>query len=166
MINQKQLLNNVVYPVLHGLEFDKTPEARKNAAALLMYTCMQESHGGEFIKQLGTGPALGIMQMEPNTFNDIVDNYIMYRPEIWDRVNEVTGTQGEPDCEEMVYNLALSVAMARIHYRRTPPAIPAWDDLEGMWKLYKKYYNSVLGAATKEEFMHNAKTTQGKAKLG
>ena len=48
----------------------------QEAENLLMGTAAQESALGEYIRQLGNGPALGIFQMEPETFDDIVRNYL------------------------------------------------------------------------------------------
>jgi len=35
--------------------------------------------------------------------------------------------------------------------------LPDHNDLEGMWKFYKRFYNSYLGAAIKEQFYANYK---------
>lgn len=153
-MNIAQLLKYVIYPVIDHMGFDKTLEQKKNSAALLIYTCQQESNGGQYIHQVGGGPALGIMQMEPFTFNDILNNYVKYRPSIKSDLERLCDPTGLTP-EQTIWNLALSVAMARVHYRRSPLANPRFDDREGMWKIYKSHYNSQLGAATREEFFRS-----------
>ena len=63
------------------------------AAELLLGTCAQESAYGKYRKQLGGGPALGIFQCEPATFNDIVDNFLNYKKELLVKVIEVSKVQ-------------------------------------------------------------------------
>ena len=65
----KVTLRNLITSVLKELNLHSD-----NAVNLLMGTAAQESHLGKYRKQIGGGPALGIFQMEPATFNDIVNN--------------------------------------------------------------------------------------------
>ena len=60
-----------------------------DSANLILGTIAQESAYGKYRKQLGDGPALGICQIEPGTFNDIVTNYLRYRPEITEKIKRV-----------------------------------------------------------------------------
>lgn len=53
----------------------------------------------------------------------------------------------------------LSVVAARLRYKVVPRAIPC--STEELWEYYKKYYNSILGAATKEEYMKNREWAMG-----
>jgi hypothetical protein len=124
----------------------------KEAENLLMGTAAQESRLGTYLCQLGDGPALGIMQMEPATFNDIKVNYLFHRSVL---VSKILGVSG---CVRLVpeyleWNIALSVCMARIHYYRCPDTLPI--DLPGMAAYWKKYYNTRLGKGTEEEFIVN-----------
>ena len=41
--------------------------------------------------------------------------------------------------------------MARLHYRRRSEPLPQHTDIEAIWEYYKKYYNTHLGKAEKEE---------------
>ena len=82
----KRQLRNLIRRVLIGIG-----GYSEEAENLLMGTAAQESALGEYIRQLGNGPALGIFQMEPETFDDIVRNYLSYRPDLCRKVLIVSG---------------------------------------------------------------------------
>jgi len=113
-----------------------------SAVALILATIAQESALGTYIHQIH-GPALGICQMEPATFE-------------WLR-GKFPGRLGGREAEELVGNLELSILACRLRYLASPGVLPDADDLEGLWKYYKRNYNSVKGAATREQFMANYK---------
>ena len=125
-----------------------------DAVNLLMGTAAQESHLGKYRKQLGGGPALGIFQMEPATFNDIVNNYLRYKPELASRIERVARIS-RFKAEDIEINDLLAICMARVHYLRVKEAIPS--DLEGWARYWKRYYNTPLGKGTEEEFIANYK---------
>lgn len=127
---------------------------RKEAIELLMGTCAQESHLGKYRKQIGGGPALGIYQMEPATFDDIVENYLSFNPSLKSKIMEASGVR-ELKAGDLVNNDKLSTCMARVHYLRVKEAIPS--SLEGQARYWKKYYNTPLGAGTEEEYKSNYK---------
>lgn len=127
----------------------------ENAAELLMATAAQESHLGTYRRQIG-GPALGIYQMEPATYNDIWTNYLAYHPGISTELSRLASTQ-PPRPVEMVMNDAFATLMARVHYLRAPGALPAATDLNGLWAYYKQHWNTPLGAATQDQFVANYK---------
>jgi hypothetical protein len=123
------------------------------AEELLLATAAQESHLGEYRRQIG-GPALGIFQMEPATFQDIWANYLKYKPALESDVCALASTQ-PPRPVEMVTNDGFAVLLARIHYLRAPEALPAAGNLCDLWTLYKLRWNTPLGAATKDQFFAN-----------
>ena len=125
-----------------------------NAVNLLMGTAAQESHLGKYRKQMGGGPALGIFQMEPATFNDIVNNYLRYKPELAARVERVARIS-RFKAEDIENNDLLAICMARVHYLRVREAIPS--DLDGWARYWKRYFNTTLGKGTEEEFIANYK---------
>lgn len=129
-----------------------------NAVNLLMGTAAQESHLGRYRKQLGGGPALGIFQMEPATFDDIVKNYLRYKPELAARIERVARIS-RFKAEDLENNDLLATCMARVHYLRVREAIPS--DLEGWARYWKRYYNTLLGKGTEEEFIANYKRFVG-----
>lgn len=127
---------------------------REEAIELLMGTCAQESHLGKYRKQIGGGPALGIFQMEPATFNDIVANYLNNRIPLKEKILEIAGVR-EFNAKDLENNDRLATCMARVHYLRKPASIPA--GLDGQAAYWKKYYNTVLGKGTEEEYKANYK---------
>nr|WP_288215319.1 hypothetical protein [uncultured Butyricimonas sp.] len=145
----KKQLRDLIHRVL--IDLDLYSEAAEN---LLMGTAAQESGLGEYIRQLGNGPALGIFQMEPATFKDIVQNCLQYKPELAKLVMSVSGVNALRS-EYLEYNLALSICMCRIHYLRVSEKMP--DNLTGWAKYWKEYYNTRLGKGIEEEFIRNFK---------
>ena len=138
------------------------------ATQLLLATAAQESGFGTYIKQLGKGPALGVFEVEKATHDDLWKNNLRYKKPLAEKILDYVparfdglpnGVMKEfapiPDASVMVWNLAYAILMARVHYLRVKEAIPGEGDIEGMWKYYKKYFNTPQGAATKEEFMQN-----------
>ncbi len=122
------------------------------AAELLLGTCAQESAYGKYRKQLGGGPALGIFQCEPATFNDIVDNFLNYKKELLVKIIEVSKVQ-QLNAADLETNDILATCICRVHYLRVDGPVP--KDLDGWARYYKQYYNTPGGKATEEEFKAN-----------
>ena len=122
---------------------------------LLMGTCAQESTMGKYRKQLGDGPALGIFQMEPFTYNDCLDNFLKYKPDLLAKILKVSGLNQFPDAEEMLNNDLFAACMCRVRYLRAPGAIP--KTLEGQANYWKQHYNTRLGKGTVDEYLKNWK---------
>jgi hypothetical protein len=146
-INANQLAEYVIRPALFHIGLHS--EAAEN---LVLGTALVESHG-EYIKQLGKGPALGLFQMEPATANDIWDNYLSYssRSQLRQDVESLMTRTVHDDAYEIIGNLYYAAAMCRIHYRRVPRPLPAVDDYEGMARYWKIWYNTPEGAGTIEK---------------
>jgi hypothetical protein len=126
----------------------------QNAVELILGTGAQESAYGKYVRQIGGGPALGKFQMEPETFNDICDNFLKYRPKIKAKIFDICGiTDLNP--VDLVNNDRLAVCMCRVHYLRPKGAIP--DNLLGWAEYWKKNYNTIKGKGTVEEFVYNYK---------
>lgn len=119
---------------------------------LILGTIAQESSYGKYRRQLGNGPALGICQIEPNTFNDCVENYINFRHELKRKILEICHVSAF-NSDDLELNDKLSICMCRVKYMRNNEAIP--DTIEGYAKYYKKYYNTIDGKATELEFIKN-----------
>lgn len=127
----------------------------EDAVNLLMGTAAQESAFGTYIKQLKSGPAVGVFQMEPNTFNDITNNYLrLGRTKLQMKIGRISGVSMW-NSSAMVYNLKFAIIMCRVHYLRVPKPLPT--DLSGYANYWKDHYNTHLGAGTTEEFIHNYK---------
>lgn len=124
----------------------------KEASNLVCGTIAQESQYGRYRRQIGGGPALGIAQMESATFNDIINNFLVYHRDIGNRVLNCAGVS-EFNPADLIENDRLAIAMCRMQYYRRPVRLPyRIPDLAAMWK---KYYNTPLGAGTVEEFLSN-----------
>ncbi|MBF0382021.1 MAG: hypothetical protein HQL69_13440 [Magnetococcales bacterium] len=123
------------------------------AEALLIGTAAQESGLGRYIHQLGGGPALGLFQMEPATYRDIWQNYIRFQP----KISKHLGVRWpmEPKAEAMITDLLFAAVMCRLHYRRVAAPLPDAEDIDGLAAYWKKYYNTVVGRGTEEEFIKN-----------
>ncbi len=132
----------------------------KSAAQLITGVVWQESGQGEWLKQLGNGPAVSFIQMEPNTHDDIWENFLKYREELGKTVESLSikldGDQkGHPHPISLMYSLPYQVAMCRCHFLRVKEGLPKEGDVEGMAKYWKKYYNTEEGKGTVDEFIKN-----------
>jgi hypothetical protein len=121
-----------------------------NAVELIVMTAAHESRL-EYRRQFGNGPALGLCQMEAATHNDIWSNYLKYQPDLASKVRQTLG-EDKPVAETLVNNDLYAAAMARVHYRRVKPALPHLNDIDGMGKYWKAYFNTAGGAGTIEDF--------------
>jgi len=156
MINFKQLKQHVVEPTLKYLS--PVIPYSDEAVDLLMMTVAHESIGGTYLKQV-KGPALGIYQIEPDTHNDVYENYLDYRTEMKSCIQGlqvVAAVSDEiPLDEDLIFNLVYATAIARVIYYRAPEPLPEkykgdyWMDLA---KYAKKYYNTSAGKATPEKY--------------
>ncbi|MDL2262466.1 hypothetical protein LJC11_03070 [Bacteroidales bacterium OttesenSCG-928-I21] len=144
----KNQLRDLIKRVLRELDLYS-----KNAEDLLMGTAAQESHLGEYIRQI-KGPALGIFQMEPATFSDIENNYLRYKPDLKAKIKAIANIQ-DFSAEQLEYNLALAICMCRVHYLRVKSPIPS--SLDGYARYWKEHYNTHKGRGTVEEFISNYK---------
>ena len=126
----------------------------QNAAELCLGTIAQESAYGKYRKQIGGGPGLGIVQMEPETFNDCVDNFLAYRPALANKIKEITRVKlfNAGDLEK---NDRLAICFMRVKYMRDSKPIP--ETLEGWADYWKRVYNSAHGAGKPTEFIYNYK---------
>lgn len=160
MINPAHLRSHVITPVLQAM--DMWSPAAEN---LLLGTAMQESRCGEHLVQLG-GPALGIFQIEPATAHDLIFRYLDRRPDLRRRFERsfrlldsrpVNWTSASPRdiADELITDLRFSTAVARLRYWIVPEALPAADDVGGLARYWKQYYNTHLGRGTEEEWMTN-----------
>ena len=118
----------------------------------MIYRTGKAESGYRTLQQYGGGPALGFFQMEPATYRDIWENYVMYREKYRNKLYSLGFDDSKMDyC--LMSNIGIQVAMCRLHYRRVPSALPKAGDLEGQANYWKKYYNSHLGKGTIEHFM-------------
>jgi len=123
------------------------------ARALIMGTIAHESLSRRYIKQVG-GPALGIIQMEPVTHDDIWQNYLRYKPELVNRL-KLLFEINEPNADRLIYDLRYNIVMCRMHYRRVKEKLPAADDIQGLAHYWKSHYNTDKGKGSTEQFIQH-----------
>lgn len=154
-LHLKQLQVYVVVPVLQQLGLYS-----KAAERLVMATGLVESHY-RYIDQIERGgdkrpgPARGLWQMEAATHKDIWDNYLQHQPELAGQVSQFLFGGLKP-LEQLHGNLYYGAAMCRVHYRRKSRPLPDADDLKGLARYWKDFYNTIYGAGTVEGFMQKA----------
>jgi hypothetical protein len=122
----------------------------QDAEELLVFTCAVESLGGSYLHQVN-GPALGIYQMEPTTYNDIWQNFIIPDNKLGLRLFNNFDVNRMPSEARLIYDLRFATAMTRIFYLRIQAPLPPADDVNAIWDYYKLYYNTPKGAAEKED---------------
>lgn len=143
-IRPDQLRAYVIRPVLNALGLYSAA-----AEELLILTAATESLCGEYLHQVG-GPAIGIFQMEPNTHTDIHVSYLKYRKDLAAKI-AAYGNRAT----QMAGNLNYACAMARVHYLRVDDPLPAADDIEGLARYWKDFYNTHMGSGTVEHAIAN-----------
>ena len=141
MLNVNQLRELIIKPALTDLLMYS-----EDASELLVFTCAVESNGGTYLKQIN-GPALGIYQMEPATYNDIWQNYLKHKSNLMLIMMNNFDIIRMPDEKRLVHDLRYATAMARIHYARVKEPLPSHDDTKAVYEYYKKYYNTNSGKA-------------------
>ncbi|MCA9726065.1 MAG: hypothetical protein KC729_00170 [Candidatus Eisenbacteria bacterium] len=114
------------------------------AVNLVLGTCAQESHFGEYRRQLGGGPARGVYQEEPATFAWLRRKYGRRFPLIADR------SFGEIEHDDY-----LATLHARLRYLVVPEPLPDPNDVEALGRYWKQHYNTEAGKGTVDEFVRN-----------
>jgi len=141
----KKSIKKIIKFTLQKLRMDS-----EEARALIYATGNAES-GYRVLEQMG-GPAIGFFQSEPDTIQDIWDNYVFYRPEIKTDLWALGFDEGDIKGSVMS-SIALQVAFARLQYRRDKFALPSIEDIQGQAKYWKRVYNTELGRGTIEHFL-------------
>lgn len=147
-LDPKQLLKYVIEPALGRL----SPIIPFSGAAcrLVLGTALHESGGLVWLDQRDKadkpGPAYGLWQMEKSTFDDHLRRLgSALEPGVFGYLNSL------PSVEMLHWNLYLGAAMCRILYYHAPEPLPPAGDALGMTQLWKKRYNTPLGAGTVEQ---------------
>lgn len=151
-INCNQFRQYIVRPTLEELDLWS-----QEAEDLLVGTAAVESQLGTYLHQVGGGPAKGVFQMEPATHDDIWEHYLLYKPRLAYKLEEVSSSRTS---EAMIYNLKYAAAMARIHYLRVREPLPnrrtfssKEDYISALASYWKEHYNTHLGAGTTAKFI-------------
>ncbi len=149
---KKELL--VKYTIRPALEYMCLySEAAEN---LLLGTAAQESNMGDHVRQLKGGPAIGIYQIEPNTYKDVIYNYAIYRDPILKKIQAMQ--VGQTLNDHLRSSLFYQTIIARLIYQRVLEKLPDKDDIKELARYWKQYYNTIKGRGTVEEFIKNYAT--------
>lgn len=148
----KLFINKVIKPVLDHLDMASGGNGVLNTQAainLIMMIIAHESGKLTYAKQI-RGPALGFAQMEPATYQWLVQWLSEHRPHLLDAA---AGFSSSAKPEHMIFDPQYAVCMARLNLLRFPEALPSEDDLEGLAHYAKKYWNTSAGKATPEDYL-------------
>lgn len=145
MINSTQLRELIIRPTLIDLIMYS-----EDAEELMLFTCAIETNGGSYVKQVN-GPALGIYQMEPKTYNDLWQNYLNKKVETLLILTTNFDCMRMPPEDRLIYDLRYATAMTRLFYSRIQEKIPNRKDLPALWSFYKRYYNTVEGSSERSK---------------
>jgi hypothetical protein len=155
-INAEQLVTYIVKPALKQINH-YSPEAEQ----LIVGTCAQESHLGEFLHQVGCGPALGIFQMEGDTYHNIWNEFLLHKPELKALLLQSNGYAVQPGEDVMIYNLKYAAQMCRLKYLWITEPLPELNDIEGQAKYWAKYYNGNPVTGKPEKYIASYKQYVG-----
>lgn len=143
-MNREQLQKLVVEKTLREI-----PKGYSDKAVLaIMMIIAHESKRGEYIAQMGNGPAKGITQIEGWVHDDIWAN----SDSIWDNALSLKiidydgyGELEHPESDRLHYDLRYNVFMAR--QRLFMDVNPLPNDPVEMSKYLKHFWNSEQGSA-------------------
>ena len=125
-----------------------------SAENLVLGTAIQESDGLRALQQYAGGPAVGIFQMEPVTYESLWKHSIPGLKGIGSKLLQMSSFHGYdvlPPADEMSYNMLYAAAMCRVRYYIVPSALPRENDPYAMAVYWKRHYNSALGKGTVDE---------------
>jgi len=141
-----------IVPMTREVCMTLTCHANDNEVRLMLGTWAAENgqlHRKQILGGGKFGKARGLWQMEPETAQDIFENYLSYRKDRWRLImseflnsNPFDHYWTPPECEFrtlLVKNDRFACAMARLQYLRRPEAIPEGLEVQGRYWL--EFYN-------------------------
>jgi hypothetical protein len=139
------------YWVEPALEFFPEPLRTPNRKQFMVAIGLVES-GYNYVAQFPEADALGYWQVQLGTYRDNILNFLEFKNEFNDgwsllkKIHQATYTSMTSDCVFACYMGAITVY-------RAPAPLPEYNDIEGMAKYWKTYYNASPNGATVEEAM-------------
>ena len=149
-MNKQQLTDLVIIPTLKEIPSGYSPEAVMAIQMIIAH----ESSGGEYLAQTN-GPALGIIQMEPATHDDVWrwgDSVIRNAKLLGFIPNDDEGFTFFPDATRLIWDLRYNVSMARQKLFMDDGALP--NNPENMAVYLKKHWNG-YGKATADKYYND-----------
>ncbi|MET4706728.1 hypothetical protein [Endozoicomonas lisbonensis] len=130
--------------VLNALANHRLPLS-KAAIRLLVMIAAHESGGFRYVKQMGNGPARGLLQMEPIGLEE-VRRYVVLRPE------RFRSLRLPEHLDELIFNTELAIVCARAFFMAKPEPLPDENNIEGLAKYAKQHWNTEAGKARWEDY--------------
>jgi hypothetical protein len=140
----------IVTPTLHKLGIDSAAFAQ-----LVTGTALTESNL-QHLRQMPSGPAKGLYQMEQRTHDDIWQNFLKFREPLAAKVAGFIIID-TPLQEQLYGNFYYSTAMCAVHYLRYMKTIPKYNDINHMASLWKAHYNTKIGKGKEIDFINRAR---------
>ena len=163
-INPGHFRYYVVRPTLQAMKMWS-----QSAENLMMGIAAAESNLGEFLRQHGNGPAVGVFQIEPTTAADVIFRYLDERESLDDQFQDAFRLLDDDDLdwsqveldeisEKLVTDLRFSCAVARVRLWMVPEPLPAAHNIPGLARYWKQHYNTAGGKGTVDKFIHCYRT--------
>ena len=143
-MNKQQLVNLIVIPTLKMIPKGHTAESVLAVSMIIAH----ESKRGEYIKQIGSGPALGLIQMEPLTHNStwrFGDSIWLNALKLGIITNHQYNTKQHPQATRLIYDIQYNVFMCRQRLFMKIGALP--KNIDDLSCYLKRCWNSAGGAA-------------------
>ena len=135
-MNVGQLTELIVRPALKQMGAH-SPAAEQ----LVLGTCAKESALGTYVHQVGGGPALGIFQMEPATYDNIWNQYLNDHDSLKRMILGACGYTSVPHEDRLMTDYKLATMMCRVKYLWIKAKLPNYGDIDGQAHYWAKYYN-------------------------
>lgn len=148
-LDARHLLEYVIRPTLRQIGLYS-----RSAERLVLGTAAVESDL-RFLRQHRDGPARGLWQMEPATYDSLWADLLALprRSDLRLRVLSLGPWSDAPPADRMVTDLALGAAMCRIRYLWDPHMLPQPDEIRQMAETWCRAYNTFKGKGTIEGYM-------------
>ena len=102
------------------------------------------------------GPARSYFQAEPSTARDVIHRY-RKKDGMGDAIVPIlpqdVSLSSKEFLEALRYSAPLGCMCARLKLMDDPRALPAWHDVEGQAAIWKRIYNSHLGAGEEKQYV-------------
>lgn len=139
----------IYYPQFKSLcekVVDEMGATRPGSTLAVSMIVAHESKGGTYLKQVGSGIALGVIQMEKPTHSDT-----------WlhsDHIKRLSNKMGiRENFAALEYDLRYNIFMARVRLMMDTKPLPT--DPHDMAVYLKSYWNSDSGKATPEKYLND-----------
>ena len=170
LIEPEDLIYDVIRPTLKTMDGNYWSPA---AERLLFMTAAHESGGFKYRRQIAgykadgsiiPGVARSLWQIEPATYRDLWDTYLTavapQRGALMKRLMQLLLTERErvDPLAALETNDYWACAVARMIYARVPAPLPKVYQAAKLGAYAKEHWNTKLGAATSEVYVHDAET--------